>query len=197
MQFRQTVLSLFLIFNLAQALPTSAPAAVADITKRANGKSGGGGGNGGSGGNGGNGGKGRGGVSNTKAEVKGINQNIAIQKEEKQDAKNVGKAEKGTAAQFNSAKNQLLSTIEKGEGVRANNQKLADKNNKQLVNGLNKVQGAQATEEKLAKSLQGGNSKSDKSTLKTLQSDFSQGIKVNKQNAQFAKNGGKTGGKGK
>lgn len=45
------------------------------------------------------------------------------------------------------------------------------------------VQGAQATEEKLAKSLQGGNSKTDKATLKTLQSDFSQGIKVNKENA--------------
>ncbi|KAI6257142.1 hypothetical protein MCOR27_007274 [Pyricularia oryzae] len=58
------------------------------------------------------------------------------------------------------------------------------------------VQGAQATEEKLAKSLQGGNSKTDKATLKTLQSDFSQGIKVNKENEALAKNGGKTGGKG-
>ncbi|KAH9427684.1 hypothetical protein MCOR02_011917 [Pyricularia oryzae] len=181
MQFRQTILSLFLVFNLAQALPTSASTSVVDISKRANSKGGGGG---------------KGGKGGVSAEVKGINKNIGIQKQEKQDAKAVSAAETGGKAQFGKAKGQLLDTIEKGEKVRANNQKLADKNNKPLVDGLKKVQGAQATEEKLAKSLQGGNSKTDKATLKTLQSDFSQGIKVNKENAALAKNGGKTGGKG-
>ncbi|KAI6324113.1 hypothetical protein MCOR29_004174 [Pyricularia oryzae] len=181
MQFRQTILSLFLVFNLAQALPTSASTSVVDISKRANNKGGGGG---------------KGGKGGVSAEVKGIKKNIGIQKQEKQDAKAVSAAETGGKAQFGKAKGQLLDTIEKGEKVRANNQKLADKNNKPLVAGLKKVQGAQATEEKLAKSLQGGNSKTDKATLKTLQSDFSQGIKVNKENEALAKNGGKTGGKG-
>ncbi|KAI6252422.1 hypothetical protein MCOR27_004270 [Pyricularia oryzae] len=109
MQFRQTILSLFLVFNLAQALPTSASTSVVDISKRANNK-GGGGGAAATAGGGGKGGKG--GVS---AEVKGIKKNIGIQKQEKQDAKAVSAAETGGKAQFGKAKGQLLDTIEKGE----------------------------------------------------------------------------------
>lgn len=128
MQFRQTILSLFLVFNLAQALPTSASTSVVDISKRANNKGGGGG---------------KGGKGGVSAEVKGINKNIGIQKQEKQDAKAVSAAETGGKAQFGKAKGQLLDTIEKGEKVRANNQKLADKNNKPLVDGLKKVSRAE------------------------------------------------------
>ncbi|TLD16671.1 uncharacterized protein PgNI_00142 [Pyricularia grisea] len=160
MQIRQTILSLFLIFNIAQALPISATAPVTDIDKRANTKGGGG-------------------------------ENINIQKQEKQDAKAVGKAEKGTTAQFDKAKGTLLNTIDDGEKVREKNQKNADKNNKGLVAGLDKVQNAQETEQKLAESLTGGNSKSDKKTLKTLQSDFSSGIKQNEENEKLAKQGSK------
>ncbi|KAK1990449.1 hypothetical protein LX36DRAFT_592556 [Colletotrichum falcatum] len=168
MRYFQLLLSLVLLFTFAAALPMPQPAEA--VAPRANG--------GGSKGKGGGGGGG--GSKNVKQEVAGINQNIAIQKQEKQDAKGVKKAE--TNGNFNGAKSQLLGTIKDGEKVRANNQKIADKSNTALVNGLNKVQGAQAKEEKQAKSLQGGNTKSDNKTLNKLQSEFSGGIKQNEAN---------------
>ncbi|KAI6367513.1 hypothetical protein MCOR25_004878 [Pyricularia grisea] len=199
MRIPQIVLSFFLLFALAFALPivVSTPGSVAAVKKRAGGKGGGaGGGGGGRGGGGGGARGGGGGRGNTAAEVKGINQNISIQKQEKQDTKAVSKAEKGSPQQFNAAKGQLLTTIQKGQGQRAKNQANADKSNKQLVNGLNKVQGAQAQEQQLAQSLKGGNTKSDRNTLKTLQSDFNSGIKQNEANRAAAQNGGRGGGGG-
>ncbi|KAK1977905.1 hypothetical protein LZ30DRAFT_752536 [Colletotrichum cereale] len=187
MRYHQLILSLVLLFTFVVALPT--PASVEAVAPRANG-----------------GGKQKGGGSTTK-EVKGIDKNIGIQKQEKQDAKAVKNAE-GTG-DFKGAKNQLLGTIKSGEKVRAQNQKNADKSNKQLVNGLKKVrqslavgmekpdergwvQGAQATEEKQAKSLNGNPVKDDK-TLNKLQGEFSKGIQVNKDNKKAAQNGGTKG----
>ncbi|EFQ30400.1 hypothetical protein CGRA01v4_09941 [Colletotrichum graminicola] len=181
MRYFQLVLSFFLLFTLAVALPL--PASAEAVVARANGgakaKGGGGGGGG----------------SNAKKEAAGIDKNISIQKQEKKDASAVKKAE--TNGNFNSAKSQLLSTVKEGEEVRANNQKNADKSNTALVNGLKKVQGAQAQEEKQAKSLTGNNSASDKKTLNKLQGEFDKGIQVNKENKKAALSGGNGGGKGK
>ncbi|KAK2043113.1 hypothetical protein LZ31DRAFT_622287 [Colletotrichum somersetense] len=184
MRYCQFILSFFLFFTIAAALPLPAP--VEAVVARANG----GGKSKASGGGGGGGGKAS---SNTRKEVAGIDKNIAIQKQEKKDANGVKKAE--TNGNFKGAKNQLLGTIKEGEDVRANNQKIADKSNKALVNGLNKVQGAQAKEEKQAKSLQGGNTSSDKKTLNKLQGEFSKGIQQNEANKKAALSGG-DGGKG-
>ncbi|KAK2031625.1 hypothetical protein LX32DRAFT_691491 [Colletotrichum zoysiae] len=179
MRYCQLILSFFLLFTIAAALPLPAP--VEAVVARANGGNGKGGG----------GGKAS---SNTRKEVAGIDKNIAIQKQEKKDANGVKKAE--TNGNFKAAKGQLLGTIKEGENVRANNQKIADKSNKALVNGLNKVQGAQAKEEKQAKSLKGGNTSSDKKTLNQLQGEFSKGIQQNEANKKAALNGGNGGGNG-
>ncbi|KZL85118.1 hypothetical protein CI238_09365 [Colletotrichum incanum] len=179
MRYSQLILSLFLLFTFAIALPVPAP--VEGVTARANGKKGSGSGNGN-------------GKKNAKVEAAGIDKNIAIQKQEKQDAKSVQKAE-GTK-DFGKAKGQLVGTIKSGEEVRKQNQKNADPSNKKLNDGLKKVQGAQATEEKQAKSLKGNNSSSDKKTIKTLQGEFSKGIKVNEGNKKAALNGGNKGKKG-
>ncbi|KAK1579578.1 uncharacterized protein LY79DRAFT_672373 [Colletotrichum navitas] len=184
MRYSQLILSFFLLFALAVALPLPAP--VEAVVARANGgaKAKAGGGKGGGGGGG----------SNAKKEAAGIDKNISIQKQEKKDASAVKKAE--TNGNFKGAKSQLVGTIKEGEKVRANNQKNADKSNKALNDGLKKVQGAQAQEEKQAKSLKGNNSASDKKTLNKLQGEFDKGIQVNKDNKKAALNGG-NGGKGK
>ncbi|GKT64986.1 hypothetical protein ColTof4_07378 [Colletotrichum tofieldiae] len=176
MRYSQLILSLFLFFTFVIALPVPAP--VEAVVARASSKK--------------TSGNGNGSKKNTKAEVAGIDKNIAIQKQEKQDAKKVGKAE-GTK-NFDKTKGQLVSTIKSGEKVREDNQKKADPKNKDLVNGLKKVQGAQAKEEKQAKSL--NNTPADKKTLSTLNSEFNKGIKVNEGNKKAAQNGGKKGKKG-
>ncbi|KAL0930090.1 uncharacterized protein CTRU02_214910 [Colletotrichum truncatum] len=173
MRYTQLFLSFFLLFTFVVALPTPAP--VEALVERASNKKGS---------------TNTGGKKNAKAEAAGIDKNIAIQKQEKQDAKNVAKAE-GTK-NFDKAKGKLVGTVKSGEKVREQNQAKADKSNKQLTDGLKKVQGAQATEEKQAKSLKGNNSASDKKTLKTLQGEFDKGIKVNEGNKKAALNGGKS-----
>ncbi|KAK2058033.1 hypothetical protein LY76DRAFT_616779 [Colletotrichum caudatum] len=173
MRYYQLILSFFLLFTIAAALPLPAP--VEAVVARANG-----GGKPKTGGGGGGGKAGSSSSSSTRKEVAGIDKNISIQKQEKKDASAVKKAE--TNGNFKGAKTQLLGTIKEGEDVRANNQKNADKSNKALVNGLNKVQGAQAKEEKQAKSLKGGNAPSDSKTLNKLQGEFSGGIKQNEAN---------------
>ncbi|KAK2008832.1 hypothetical protein LZ32DRAFT_631318 [Colletotrichum eremochloae] len=175
MRYCQFILSFFLLFTFAVALPM--PASGEAVAPRANT------------------GGGRGGASsNAQAEAAGIDKNISIQKQEKQDAKGVGKAE--TNGNFNAAKGQLLGTIKEGQDVRANNQRIADKSNQALVNGLNKVQNAQAGEQKQAESLQGGNSKSDRQTLNNLQGEFNKGIQQNEANKKAALSGGNGGRKG-
>ncbi|WQF81926.1 hypothetical protein CDEST_06940 [Colletotrichum destructivum] len=163
MHYSQLILSLFCVFTFVNALPVPAQgeAVVARATKK----------------------------GNTKAETAGIKQNINIQKEEKKDAKGVAKAKNPN--EFKKAKGELVNTIEDGKKVREKNQKNADPKNKKLNDGLKKVQGAQAVEEKQAKGLKGNTSKADKATLKTLQGEFSKGIDVNKGNLKAAKEGSK------
>ncbi|TDZ35710.1 hypothetical protein C8035_v007093 [Colletotrichum spinosum] len=169
MRFPQMLLSLFLLFSFVVALPVPAPADA--LVERANNKGGGG----------------KGGNAKTSKEVKGIDKNISIQKQEKKDAARVSKAE-GTK-NFGKEKARLNKTIDKGVDQRKKNQANADPKNKQLKDGLNKVQKAQGTEKKQAQGLNGG--KGDKKTLDKLQKEFSGGIKQNEKNKNAAKKGGK------
>ncbi|TQN63859.1 hypothetical protein CSHISOI_11563 [Colletotrichum shisoi] len=163
MHYSQLILSLFCVFTFVNALPVPAQgeAVVARATKK----------------------------GDTKAETAGIKKNIEIQKQEKNDANGVAKAK--TPKEFKKALSELVGTIEDGKKVREKNQKIADPKNKKLTDGLKKVQGAQAVEEKQAKGLKGNTSQADKATLKTLQGEFSKGIDVNKGNLKAAKEGGK------
>ncbi|GJC84321.1 hypothetical protein ColLi_07159 [Colletotrichum liriopes] len=170
MRYSQLILSLFLFFTFVIALPVPAP--VEAVVARANSKK--------------PSGNGTASKKNTKAEVAGIKENIDIQKKEKAKVKEVGKAE-GTK-NFDKTKGELVGTIKSGEKVRQDNQSKADPKNKDLVNGLKK-----AKEQKQAESLKGNKSTADKNTLKSLNNEINQGIKVNKGNEKAAKNGGKKG----
>ncbi|KAF6798257.1 hypothetical protein CSOJ01_12727 [Colletotrichum sojae] len=163
MRFTQLILSIFLFITFAAALPVPATedALVARASKQGDGK------------------------KNAKKVANGIDKNIAIQDKERKQAKQVGKAE-GTK-DFKKDKKKLLNTIDDGAKQRAKNQKNADKSNKQLTDGLKKVQKAQGTEKKQAQSLNGG--KGDKKTLKTLDKEFAAGKKQNEKNKQAALKG--------
>ncbi|KAF5502009.1 hypothetical protein CGCA056_v014767 [Colletotrichum aenigma] len=179
MRFTQLILSIFLFFSFVAALPVPAQAdgeALEALEARAN--------NGGKKGGGGN----KGSSKSTSKEVKGIDKNIGIQKAESKDVKKVKQAE-GTK-NFPKEKANLQKDIKAGQNQRAKNQKNADPKNKQLNDGLKKVQGAQAKESKQAKGLT-GNPKKDNATLNKLGGEFKDGRKQNEKNKQAAKKGGK------
>ncbi|KAK2779368.1 hypothetical protein CKAH01_11291 [Colletotrichum kahawae] len=162
MRFTQLILSIFLFFSFVAALPVPAQAdgeALEALEARANNK-----------------------------EVKGIDKNINIQKNESKDVKKVQKAE-GTK-NFPKEKANLQKDIKAGQTQRAKNQKNADPKNKQLNEGLKKVQGAQAKESKQANGLT-GNPKKDNGTLNKLGGEFKDGRKQNEKNKQAAKKGGR------
>jgi len=123
----------------------------------------------------------------------GINKNIQVQNKEQSDVKGVAKTESknGGNPGFGAAKSQLQGDIKQGQTIRQGNQKLAQQTqpqNKQLQQGLDKVQKAQGTESKQAASLNGVSSH-DSGTVKKLGTEISGGIKQNQQNAKAAGKG--------
>ncbi|ORY58911.1 uncharacterized protein BCR38DRAFT_489270 [Pseudomassariella vexata] len=116
----------------------------------------------------------------------GIDENIAVQKQEQSDVAAIKKIV-GTSnidqAKFQSVKEKLLRTVNKGISVRESNQKMAPPGNN-AITGLRTVANAQKKELSQAESLEG--TASDLDIISNLQTEFSGGIEQNKKNKEAA-----------
>lgn len=137
--------------------------------------------------------------ADVEALVKGINDNIAVQKMEQSQTTVIQK--QLSAADFAPAKSKLIDIINQGASIRANNQKIAPAGNAAIA-GLKtvsipaccvriqksmlmrrQVETAQAGELKLAQALT-GTPATDNPSLEKLQTMFSGGITQNQKNAK-------------
>ncbi|KAH8758515.1 hypothetical protein F5882DRAFT_261922, partial [Hyaloscypha sp. PMI_1271] len=117
--------------------------------------------------------------------VSGINNNIAVQKNEQSQTTVIQKllsSNTSDSGGFQSAKSKLVTIVNQGITIRQNNQKIAPAGNAAIA-GLATVATAQMGELKLAQGLT-GTPNIDNPNLSSLQTMFSGGIKQNQQNAK-------------
>ncbi|PMD58454.1 uncharacterized protein K444DRAFT_532054 [Hyaloscypha bicolor E] len=117
--------------------------------------------------------------------VSGINDNIAVQKNEQSQTTIIQKilsANTTDDGNFQTAKSKLVTIVNQGITIRQNNQKIAPSGNAAIA-GLATVATAQKGELKLAQGLT-GTPDIDNPNLSNLQTMFSGGIKQNQQNAK-------------